>query len=110
MLEHQPEEVQQLLLRTSLLDRVNGELADPAPVIGYVTLVEAQLLAGCAHRELGHQRAANQGAERALALAEPDRLVLPFMMTGAEKLLEALPRHQTARAALLTGILDIVHG
>jgi LuxR family maltose regulon positive regulatory protein len=28
MLERQPEEVQQLLLRTSLLDRVNGELAD----------------------------------------------------------------------------------
>ena len=28
MLEHQPGEVQQLLLRTSLLDRVNGELAD----------------------------------------------------------------------------------
>ena len=28
MLERQPDEVQQLLLRTSLLDRVNGELAD----------------------------------------------------------------------------------
>ena len=28
MLERQPEDVQQLLLRTSLLDRVNGELAD----------------------------------------------------------------------------------
>ena len=28
MLDRQPEEVQQLLLRTSLLDRVNGELAD----------------------------------------------------------------------------------
>src|SRR6202034_3653413 len=28
MLECQPAEVQQLLLRTSLLDRVNGELAD----------------------------------------------------------------------------------
>src|SRR6202007_866825 len=28
MLERQPDDVQQLLLRTSLLDRVNGELAD----------------------------------------------------------------------------------
>jgi LuxR family maltose regulon positive regulatory protein len=28
MLEQQPSEIQQLLLRTSLLDRVNGELAD----------------------------------------------------------------------------------
>ena len=91
-----------------------GALADvldgTAPVIGYITVVEAQLLAGLAHRELGDQRAANQAAERALALAEPDRLVLPFMMTGARELLEALPRHETAHAALLTDILDIVHG
>jgi LuxR family transcriptional regulator, maltose regulon positive regulatory protein len=91
-----------------------GALADvldgTAPVIGYVTVVEAQLLAGLAHRALGDQRAANQAAERALALAEPDRLVLPFAMTGAGELLEALPRHQTAHAALLADILDVVHG
>jgi LuxR family transcriptional regulator, maltose regulon positive regulatory protein len=91
-----------------------GALADvldgTAPVIGYLTVVEAQLLAGLAHRALGDPRAANQAAERALALAEPDRLVLPFMMPGARELLEALPRHETAHAALLTDILDIVHG
>ncbi len=81
-----------------------------APVIGDVTVVEAQLLAGLAHRALGDQRAANQAAERALALAEPDRLVLPFAMTGAGELLAALPRHETAHAALLTDILDVVHG
>jgi LuxR family maltose regulon positive regulatory protein len=91
-----------------------GVLADvldgTAPVIGYVTVVETQLLAALAHRALGDQRAANQGAERALALAEPDRLVLPFAMTGAGELLEALPRHETAHAALLADILDVVHG
>jgi LuxR family maltose regulon positive regulatory protein len=81
-----------------------------APVIGYVTVVEAQLLAALAHRALGDQRAANTATERALALAEPDRLVLPFAMTGAGELLEALPRHETAHAALLTDILDLVHG
>jgi len=81
-----------------------------APVIGYVTVVEAHLLAGLAHRELGDQRAANQAAERALALAESDRLVLPFAMTFSAELLEALPRRQTAHAALLTDILDILHG
>jgi len=81
-----------------------------APVIGYVTVVETHLLAGLAHRELGDQRAANQAAERALGLAEPDRLVLPFVMTGSGELLEALPRHETAHAALLTDILDVVHG
>jgi len=81
-----------------------------APVLGYVTVVEAHLLAGLAYRELGDQRAASQAAERALALAESDRLVLPFAMTGSAGLLEALPRHETAHAALLAGILDVLHG
>jgi LuxR family transcriptional regulator, maltose regulon positive regulatory protein len=81
-----------------------------APVIGYVTLVETHLLAGLAHSALGDQRAAHQAAERALALAESDRLVLPFVMTGSGELLEALPGHETAHAALLTDILDVVRG
>ena len=85
-------------------------LGGTAPVIGYVTVVETHLLAGLAHRELGDQRAADQAAERALGLAEPDRLVLPFVMTDSGKLLEALPRHETAHVALLTDILDVIHG
>jgi LuxR family transcriptional regulator, maltose regulon positive regulatory protein len=94
----------------SALAAVQDVLDGTAPVIGYATVVEAQLLAGLAHRELGDQRSANQAAERALALAESDRLVLPFVMTGSRQLLEALPRHQTAHAALLTDILDIMCG
>jgi LuxR family maltose regulon positive regulatory protein len=31
-------------------------------------------------------------------------------MTGARELLEALPRHETAHAALLGDILDVLHG
>ena len=92
------------------LGAVQDVLAGTAPVIGYVTIVETHLLAGLAHRELGDQRAANQAAERALGLAEPDRLVLPFVMTGSGELLEALPRHETAHAALLADILDVAHG
>jgi LuxR family transcriptional regulator, maltose regulon positive regulatory protein len=92
------------------LAAVQDVLNGTAPVIGYVTVVETHLLSALAHRELGDQRAADQAAERALALAEPDRLVLPFVMTGSGELLEALPRHETAHAALLTGILDVVHG
>jgi hypothetical protein len=38
---------------------------------------------GLAHRELSDQLAANQAAERALTLAEPDPLVLSFAMTGS---------------------------
>jgi len=92
------------------LGAVQPVLDGMAAVIGDVTVTEAQLLAGLAHHELGDQRAANQAAERALALAESDGLVLPFAMTFSAELLEALPRHQTAHAALLTDILDILHG
>jgi LuxR family maltose regulon positive regulatory protein len=92
------------------LAAVQDVLDGTAPVVGYVTLVETQLLAGLAHRELGDQRAANRAAERALRLAEPDRLVLPFVVTGSGELLETLPRHETAHAALLADILDVVHG
>jgi LuxR family transcriptional regulator, maltose regulon positive regulatory protein len=81
-----------------------------APVVGYVTVVVTHLLAGLAYRQLGDQRAANQAAERALGLAEADRLVLPFAITGSRELLEALPRHETAHAALLTDILDVMRG
>jgi len=90
------------------LGAVRDVLDGTAPIIGYVTVVEAHLLAGLAYRELGDERAANQAAERALALAEADRLVLPFAMTGSRELLEALPRHQTAHASLLSGILDVL--
>ena len=92
------------------LGAVRGVLDGTVPVIGYVTVVEAHLLAGLAHRELGDERAANQVAERALALAEADRLVLPFAMTDSRELLEALPSHETAHAALLADILDVLPG
>ena len=92
------------------LGPVQEVLDGTAPVIGYFAVIEAHLLAGRAHRELGDQRAANRAAERALALAEPDRPVLPFLMTGAGELLEAMPRHETAHAALLVDILDVMRG
>jgi LuxR family transcriptional regulator, maltose regulon positive regulatory protein len=89
---------------------LKGVLGGTAPVAGHSTAVEAHLLAGLAHRELGDHRAAKQAAGRALELAEPDRLVLPFLLSGSLELLEALPGHETAHAALLAVILDILHG
>ena len=41
--------------------------------------------------------------------ADPPPLLL-FAITGSAELPEALPRHETAHAALLTDILDAVHG
>jgi len=92
------------------LAAVQEVLDGTAPVIGRLTIVEAHLLAGLAHRELGDQRAANHATERALALAEADRLALPFATTGSRELLEVLPRHETAHAVLLADIRDIVRG
>ena len=92
------------------LAAVADVLDGTVPVQGDVTVIEAHLLAGLAHRELGDQHAASQAAEHALALADADRLILPFAMTGSAGLLETLPRHETAHAALLADILDVLHG
>ena len=180
MLERQPPDVQDLLLRTSLLDRVNGELADlltgrPGSERILLSLEDANafvesldpertwfryhhLFADFLRLELRrtlpdqvpvlHRRAAEwfirQGqvvdairhtqaagdwadaarlladhsfsltldgqAQTMQALVRADRLVLPFAMTGSAGLLEALPRHETAHAALLAEILDALHG
>src|SRR5260370_31701450 len=59
-----------------------------APVLGDVTVMEAHLLAGLAHRELGDHRPARQAAERALALAESDRLIRPLPTNRAARLLQ----------------------
>jgi LuxR family maltose regulon positive regulatory protein len=92
------------------LTPVQRVLSGVAPVIGYVTVVEAHLLAALADRELGDQRASIAATESALALAEADRLILPFAMMGSLELLEAMPKHETAHAALLTDILDVMRG
>jgi LuxR family maltose regulon positive regulatory protein len=92
------------------LAAVRDVLSGVAPAVGYVTVVEANLLAGLAHRELGDQRAAAAATESALDLSEADRLVLPFAITGSLKLLEAMPRHQTAHAALVTDIVEVIRG
>jgi LuxR family transcriptional regulator, maltose regulon positive regulatory protein len=92
------------------LAAVQDVLDGTAPVIGYVTVVETNLLAALAYRELGDQRAATSAIESALALAEADRIVLPFAMTGTLELLDTMPRHHTAHGALLTEILDALRG
>src|SRR5439155_12187417 len=85
-----------------------------APVNPYLTLdltlVEAHLLDALACRDLGDQRAARAAVEQALHLAEPDRLILPFAMTGAWELLTALSPQGTSHAALVADILDTAHG
>ncbi|HEX3957031.1 MAG TPA: LuxR C-terminal-related transcriptional regulator [Trebonia sp.] len=79
-----------------------------APVLPNLTLVEAHLLDALACAGLGDRAAARQALEQALNLAEPDRLILPFAMTGGWKLLADLPPGGTSHAALVADILDAV--
>jgi LuxR family transcriptional regulator, maltose regulon positive regulatory protein len=95
---------------TGALAALEPVLEGQAPVIYAFTLVESHLLAARAHAALGNRRAAHAAVERALAFAEPDRLIFPFVMTASGDLLEALPRHATAHAALLIDILDVIRG
>jgi LuxR family maltose regulon positive regulatory protein len=79
-----------------------------APVNPSLTLIEAHLLDALALQDLGDERAARAAVEGALHLAEPDRVILPFAMTGAWELLTALPPQATAHAALVNDILDAI--
>ncbi len=81
-----------------------------APILHDFTLVEAHLLAAHAYLKLGNALEIESSVESALALAERDRLIFPFAMTGAGELLGRLPRHGTAHAALLLEIVDVLEG
>jgi hypothetical protein len=59
---------------------------------------------------MGRYRRRAAAVERALHLAEPDRLILPFAMTGAWTLLTALPPQGTSHAALAADIFDAARG
>jgi LuxR family transcriptional regulator, maltose regulon positive regulatory protein len=87
------------------------DVPDATPQTGPAfTLVEAHLLAGKAHLQLGDRDAAAAGVEAALASAEPDRLLFPFVVADAAELLETLRSHETAHAALLAEVTDILRG
>ena len=90
--------------------QLRAVLDGSAPVNPYLTLVEAHLLDALACRDLGDEDTARAAVEQALHLAEPDRLILPFAMTGAWELLTALPPQATSHAALVADILDAVSG
>ena len=72
--------------------------------------VEALLLDATARDRLGDRRAAEEALEAALELAEPEGLVLPFMLWPSRELLERHPKHRTAHATLISTILDTLAG
>ena len=68
----------------------------PAPrtVVREVSVINALILDALARDMLGESRVAEDDVERALELAEPDALILPFLVTPARELLERHPRHR----------------
>ena len=87
----------------SLADVIGGT----APALfGRWARVEALLLDAAARDRLGDRPAAQASLEAALEVAEPEGLILPFMLWPSRELLERHPRHQTAHATLISTILD----
>jgi LuxR family transcriptional regulator, maltose regulon positive regulatory protein len=72
--------------------------------------VERHLVAGLAQLELGRQADARRSAEAALAAAERDRLLLPFLISGSLRLLEELPPQDTAHRSLLIEARELLGG
>jgi LuxR family maltose regulon positive regulatory protein len=71
-------------------------------------LIEAVLLEAIARDALGDQAAAGRALERALDLAQPDRILLRFLFHPAPELLERHVRQRTAHAALIADILNLL--
>jgi LuxR family transcriptional regulator, maltose regulon positive regulatory protein len=80
-----------------------------APVAWRIWLAEAFTLEAIARDRLGDP-AAGRALERALDLAEPDGVLLLFLLHPTLGLLERHARHRTAHAALITEILSLLAG
>jgi LuxR family maltose regulon positive regulatory protein len=78
------------------------------PSLHDFVLVEGHLLAAHAHDKLGNAHETRASVEKALAFAEKDRLIFPFVMTESGELVRQLQRHKTAHAALAFDIADLL--
>ena len=81
-----------------------------APVVWSAWLVEAFLLEAIAQDVIGDVGAAGRAVERALDLAEPDGVLLWFLLHPAPGLLQRHARHRTAHPALIADILSLMAG
>jgi len=81
-----------------------------APVVMENGRALAYVLEAVARDAVGDADAADRALERALGLAEPDGLLLPFLLLPAEGLLERRAGHRTAHAALVAEIRGMLAG
>jgi LuxR family maltose regulon positive regulatory protein len=93
------------------LDELGPVVDGSAPAVyPGLAAIEARLLDAAAHDQLGDVRAVEVSLERALALAEPDGILLPFAIVAERRLLERHRGHRTAHATLVSTILDMLAG
>jgi LuxR family maltose regulon positive regulatory protein len=83
-------------------------IAGSVPADHPIWLVEALLLEATGRDALGDADAARRALERALKVAEPDRVLLPFLHHPAPQLLERHAWQHTAHADLLAEILSLL--
>jgi LuxR family maltose regulon positive regulatory protein len=72
--------------------------------------IEALLLNAIAEDAFGDTAATSRAVERALDLAEPDGLLLPFLLHPAPDLLERHARLRSTHASLISEILNLLSG
>jgi LuxR family maltose regulon positive regulatory protein len=95
-----------------------GATASLAPVIKGAApvqcpplwMVEAFLVDAIARDLLGDVDAAERGLERALDLAEADRVLLPFLLHPTPSLLARHSRHRTRHASLVADVVELHAG
>ena len=94
------------------LDRPPGpDVDDPTPPVIYTRwAIQAEMLGAIALDTLRDAGGVARALERALDLAEPDGLILPFLLSPAPELLERHARFRTAHASLISEILDVLAG
>ena len=81
-----------------------------APVAAPALQVQSFLLEAIARDALGDPGAAERALERALDLAEPDGMLLGFLLHPAPGLLARQARHGTGHAALIAEIRSLLAG
>ena len=72
--------------------------------------IEALLVDATARDQLGDRHAARASLEHALDVAEPEGVILPFLVAPVGGMLERHAGHSTAHATLVSEILDVLAG
>jgi len=83
-------------------------IAGASPMHSPVSMIEALVLEALTRAELGDTQAAELALEHALDLAEPDGVLLPFLLHPTPDLLQAHSRHRTTHASLISEILSVL--